>query len=84
MMPFMIIIIVGLILFYSSDETTWAEFKAPIAATLRDDNRRVQRWSLLIVIPLLLGYAAYDRIKPSLDTPLELRQIHPAPPLVSD
>ena len=40
MMPFMIITIVGLILFYSSDDITWTEFKAPIVATLRDDNNR--------------------------------------------
>jgi hypothetical protein len=82
MMPFMIITVVGLILFYSSDDSSWTEFKAPITATLRDDNRVVHRWSLLILIPLLLGYAAYDAIKPSLETPLELRQIHPAPPAV--
>jgi DMSO reductase family type II enzyme heme b subunit len=82
MMPFMIITVVGLILFYSSDDSSWTEFKAPIAATLRDDNRFVHRWSLLILIPLLLGYAAYDAIKPSLEAPLELRQIHPAPPAV--
>ncbi len=82
MMPFMIITVIGLILFYSSDDTTWTEFKAPLVATLRDDNKRVQRWSLLIFVPLLLGYTVYDRIKPSLETPLELRQIHPAPPAV--
>ena len=82
MMPFMIITVVGLILFYSSDESSWAEFKAPIVATLRDDNKLVQRWSLLILVPVLLGYTAYDKVKPSLETPLELRQIHPAPPAV--
>jgi mono/diheme cytochrome c family protein len=82
LMPFMIITVVGLILFYSSDDTTWAEFKAPIVAVLRDEDKVVQRWGLLIVLPLLLGYTAYDRIKPSLEAPLELRQIHPAPPAV--
>ena len=82
MTPFMIITVIGLILFYSSDDTTWTEFKAPIVAILRDDNKWVQRWSLLIFIPILLGYTVYDRIKPSLETPLELRQIHPAPPAV--
>jgi len=82
MMPFMIITVVGLILFYSSDDTSWTEFKAPIVATLRDDNKLVQRWCLLILIPLLLGYASYTGIKPSFEAPLELRQIHPAPPAV--
>ncbi len=82
MLPFMIITVLGLILFYSSDDTSWTEFKAPLVATLRDDNKLAHRWGLLIFIPLLLGYVAYDGIKPSLETPLELRQIHPAPPAV--
>jgi len=82
MTPYMIITVLGLILFYSSDDASWTEFKAPLVATLRDDNKLLQRWSLLILVPLLLGYTAYDRIKPSLEAPLELRQIHPAPPAV--
>lgn len=35
---------------------------------------------MLIFIPLLLGYVVHGAVKPSLDTPIELRQVHPAPP----
>jgi len=82
MIAYMIITVAGVMLYLSSDERRWTEFKAPIVATLRDDNKSVLRWTLLAVIPLLPGYAVYDAVKPSLDTPLELRQVHPAPPAV--
>ena len=80
MIPYMIIAVAGVLLYFSSEERRWTEFKAPIIATLRDDDKSVLRWTLLAVIPLLPGYAVYDAVKPSRDTPLELRQVHPAPP----
>ena len=80
MIAYMIIVVAGIILFFSSDERRWSEFKAPIVATLRDDDKWVLRWLLLAVVPLLPGYAVYDALKPSRETPLELRQVHPSPP----
>ncbi|MCU7810108.1 MAG: c-type cytochrome [Candidatus Thiodiazotropha sp. (ex Notomyrtea botanica)] len=58
----------------------WDEFKSPLRATLRDDNKAIIRWTLLIVTPLIVGYTAYDIVKPSNEAPVELRQVHPAPP----
>lgn len=80
MITFMIITVIGVLLYYSSDDELFAEFKAPLVATLRDDDKRTLRCALLIVIPLLVGYIVYGAVKPSLDTPMELRQVHPAPP----
>jgi len=80
MIVYTIIAVAGVLLYFSSDERRWTEFKAPIVATLRDDDKAALRWTLLAVIPLLPGYAVYDAVKPSRDTPLELRQVHPAPP----
>ncbi|MCF7982677.1 MAG: c-type cytochrome [Pseudomonadales bacterium] len=77
---FMIITVIGVLLYYSSDDKLFAEFKAPLVATLRDDNKWALRWAFLICVPLLLGYLVYGAVKPSLDTPMELRQVHPAPP----
>jgi len=82
MVTYMIIVLVGVSLYFSSDDQLLAELKAPIIATLRDDNRMALRWVFLILIPLLIGYSAYETLKPSLETPLELRQVHPAPPAV--
>jgi DMSO reductase family type II enzyme heme b subunit len=80
MIAYMIIVFAGVLLYFSSDERRWTEFKAPIVATLRDDDKSALRWTLLAVVPLLPGYAVYDAVKPSRDTPLESRQVHPAPP----
>jgi len=82
MVTYMIIVLVGVLLYFSSDDQMLAELKAPIISTLRDDNRAAIRWAFLIFIPLLIGYATYEMLKPSLETPLELRQVHPAPPAV--
>ncbi|MDH3670191.1 MAG: c-type cytochrome [Gammaproteobacteria bacterium] len=82
MITYMIITVIGVMLYFSGDEQRWTEFKAPIIATLQDENKWALRWVLLIFIPLLLGYTVYDAIKPSLETPSELRQVHPAPPAV--
>ncbi len=80
MVAYMIIVTIGVMLYYSSEERRWSEFKAPIVSTLRDDRKWLLRWALLLVIPLIAGYVVYGAIKPSSEKPLELRQIHPAPP----
>jgi len=80
MIAYMVITSAGVMLYFSSDDRRWTEFKAPILATLLDDNKSLLRWSLLVVISLLPGYAVYNAVKPSRETPLELRQVHPSPP----
>jgi len=80
MIQYMIITVVGVLLYFSFDEHRWAEFKAPITSVLRDDNKTSIRWGFLLFIPALIGYSIYDIVKPSLDAPVELRQVHPAPP----
>ena len=82
MITFMIITVIGVLLYYSSDDRLFAEFKAPLVAVLRDDNKWAWRLAFLLLVPLLLGYLVYAAVKPSLDPPLELRQAHPAPPAV--
>ena len=39
MISYSIIVLIGLFLYFSSDEERWREFKTPILATLRDDDR---------------------------------------------
>ncbi len=80
MVQFMVITVLGTLLYYSSDEERWSEFKAPILAVLREDRTRYVRWALLVVIPLIVAYAVYDSVRPKFDAPVELRQVHPAPP----
>ncbi len=80
MIQYMIITIIGVLLYFSFDDERWAEFQAPILATLRNDNLALVRWFFLIAIPLVVGYTLYNMVKPSNDAPVELRQVHPAPP----
>ncbi|MES9899671.1 MAG: c-type cytochrome [Sedimenticola sp.] len=80
MVQYMIITIIGVLLYFAFDDKSWAEFKAPILSTLRDDNKGVVRWALLLIIPAIVGYTTYGMVKPSNDAPVELRQVHPAPP----
>jgi DMSO reductase family type II enzyme heme b subunit len=80
MIQYMIITVVGVLLYYSFDDERWAEFLSPLQAVLRDDNKTLLRAFFLLAIPSLIGWITYQAIKPSLDAPIELRQVHPAPP----
>ncbi|NOZ54593.1 MAG: c-type cytochrome [Gammaproteobacteria bacterium] len=80
MVQYMVITIVGVLLYFSFDEIRWSEFKSPILAVLREPKRVVLRWSFLIVVPGIVGYTSYGFVKPWTDAPVELRQVHPAPP----
>jgi DMSO reductase family type II enzyme heme b subunit len=80
MVQFMIITIIGVLLYFSFDDERWAEFMAPILSVLRDDNKQLVRAAFLIAIPGLIGYTVYGMVKPTLEAPVELRQVHPAPP----
>ncbi len=80
MVQYMIITIIGVLLYFAFDDKRWEEFKGPILSTLRDDGKGAVRWLFLITIPAIVGYTTYGLVKPSLDAPVELRQVHPAPP----
>ncbi|HFC54190.1 MAG TPA: c-type cytochrome [Gammaproteobacteria bacterium] len=80
LIQYMVITITGVLLYYSCEEQRWSEFKAPILALLRERRLWPVRWALLGVVPALAAYAVYGMVKPSLDAPVELRQVHPAPP----
>ncbi|MFZ2651025.1 MAG: c-type cytochrome [Burkholderiaceae bacterium] len=80
MVVYLFITGIGVLLFFSSDERRWSEFKEPITTTLRDDDKSIRRWVILTIISFIPWYVLYSSLKPSGETPLELRQIHPAPP----
>ena len=80
LIQYMIICIIGVLLFFSFNDETWTRFKAPIAAVAQKDNTWPIRWFFLLAIPALIGYTAHIIVKPSWESPVELRQVHPAPP----
>ncbi len=80
MIQFMVITVIAALLYFSFDDARWREFKAPILSVLREDRTGPIRWTLLIVIPTIVAYAVYESVRPTFDAPVELRQVHPAPP----
>ncbi|HHL45741.1 MAG TPA: c-type cytochrome, partial [Gammaproteobacteria bacterium] len=80
LIQYMLITIVGVLLYFSFDEQRWIEFKAPILAVLREKRTWPIRWALLGIIPAVVAWTVYGMVKPSLEAPVELRQVHPAPP----
>ncbi|MGH7637284.1 MAG: c-type cytochrome [Gemmatimonadaceae bacterium] len=77
---FMFIAIAGILIHVSSDEPRWRRFKEPISETLVRSDRRPVRIALLILVPLLAGFATYEQTRPRVEAPSQLRAIHPAPP----
>ena len=80
MIQYMIICVIGVLLYFSFDEDIWSRFKSPIAAVLQKDATWPIRWFFLLTIPALIAYTTYIMVKPNFDSPVELRQVHPAPP----
>jgi mono/diheme cytochrome c family protein len=80
LLQFMLIATVGILIYVSSTEERWRRFKEPIHATLVDGDKRWVRGALLVLLPLLVGFVAYEQARPRVDAPIQLRSIHPAPP----
>jgi mono/diheme cytochrome c family protein len=64
----------------SADEERWREFKAPINAVMVQPERKPVRLAMMVLIPLLVGWVTFGRVRPSVSAPPSLRSIHPAPP----
>ena len=82
---YMSLTLIGLLIYVSVYEDVLREFVEPLAEFLKGDQIkgapwRMARWSMLILIPLLLGFLVYQRVSPRYEPPLALRVIHPAPP----
>jgi mono/diheme cytochrome c family protein len=73
-------VLVAILLYVSADETRWREFKAPIVDAMVRPDRKPVRIALLVLIPLLVGWITFERVRPRVAAPPSLRSIHPAPP----
>jgi Cytochrome C oxidase, cbb3-type, subunit III len=77
---YMLIALVGILIYVSGDEQRWQRFSEPIHTTLVDRDKRVLRAVLLVLVPLLVGFVVFDRVRPRVSAPIQLRSMHPAPP----
>ncbi|MGH7576205.1 MAG: c-type cytochrome [Longimicrobiales bacterium] len=79
-LQYLLTVLVGMLLYMSADATRWARFKAPINSVMIEPGLKWARAALLVLIPLLVGFVTYERVRPSVAAPPTLRSIHPAPP----
>ncbi len=77
---FMAIALVGVLISVSDSELRWREFKQPITAAMVDGDKRRIRGAALVVLPLLVGFVTWQRVRPRVEAGVQLRSIHPAPP----
>ncbi|RMF88507.1 MAG: cytochrome c [Nitrospinota bacterium] len=87
MAMFMILAIVGALVYVSTSDEKLAEFTRPLQTVLRGDLEG--RWSLwargarllcLLVVPLIVGGLVYLQVRPSVGSPTALRIQHPTIP----
>jgi hypothetical protein len=80
LLQYMLTVLAGALIYVSDNEDRWRAFKRPIRAVMADDDLRAIRNGLLVVVPLLVGFATFLQVRPSVAAPSALRSIHPAPP----
>ncbi|HLB37844.1 MAG TPA: cytochrome c [Gemmatimonadales bacterium] len=73
--------LVGVLVFVSDNEQRWTRFKEPIRRTMVEPERRGLRTSLLVALPVLVGWMTYQQVRPSVSAPAALRSVHPASPV---
>lgn len=77
---YMFFVAAGVFMAFTYDEDKTAELVAPIKALVEDPSKRTRRNIVFVLLPLLAGVFTFLQMRPSLEAPLELRAIHPAPP----
>lgn len=80
LLQYMLTALVGILIYVSDNEERWRQFKEPIARTLVDPSRRWLRGTMLVTLPVLAGFVTYDKVRPKVTAPIQLRSVHPAPP----
>lgn len=73
---------VAVFMWVSANEEDWKKFRQPILNVLDANTgfHKALRTMYLILVPLLIGGFSFVTMKPSVDEPIELRTVHPAPP----
>ncbi len=77
---YMFFIVSGVFMVFTFTEESMRELVAPIKALVEDPSKKLARNLVFALVPLAGGYFAYSQMLPSIEAPVELRAIHPAPP----
>ena len=71
---------VAILVYLMADEARFRSVQAPILALLTEDRLAVPRIVVLACVPLLVGWATFEKVRPTFEPPFEGRTIHPEPP----
>lgn len=77
---YMFFIIVSVLMVMTSSEESSNELWGPLISLVYDPSRRGMRNIVFVIVPIVAALITYDITKPTLDAPVELRTVHPAPP----
>ncbi|MGK7344587.1 MAG: c-type cytochrome [Candidatus Nitrospinota bacterium M3_3B_026] len=80
MKMYMFFVVAGVLAVYTSSAESAAELAAPINSLLFDGRLRIMRNIVFVILPPVAAAGAYWLTKPTLEAPVELRTVHPAPP----
>ncbi len=80
LLQYLATVAVGILLWVSDNDARWAEFKAPMHRVMVDPDQKTMRNSLMVLVPILVAFATFNQVRPSVAAPASLRAIHPAPP----
>src|SRR5213594_1880692 len=74
--------LIGIFMWVSSTETSWQDFRKPFIAVAdaKTPTTQIIRAVSVVLLPFLVGFLGWNNMKPSIDEPIELRTVHPAPP----
>ena len=78
---YMLTALVGVLIYVSDSEQRWSRFKEPIHRTMVEPERRGLRTSLLVALPVAVGWMTYQQMRPTVSAPAGLRSVHPASPV---
>ncbi len=77
---YMFFIAAGVLAVYTFTEEGTEELLAPIKALVENPEKVRTRNIVFVLTPLVVAAYIYSQLLPSIEAPVELRSIHPAPP----
>jgi len=78
---YMLTVLVGILLYVSTDEERWRRFRAPLHRLLSDPGLGRLRIALGVLVPAAVGILTYRGMSAAAGAPPSFRAVHPAPPI---
>ncbi len=81
---YMVMSVIAFLIYFSIQDETLKAFVEPMRAVIEDQDKKVLRVIVFILIPFLAGYTAYEKVKPNFEPPASAWIRHPEPPAEID